>query len=506
MRRKYLFSSIILTCMLLSFLPKSICALYVPDFRVNTDSSIGIAQYYADIAFDPSGNFIIVYTDRGVNHDHRKVYFQRFDSLANRVGEPVLVSDSAIPSNDEPHIAMHPSGKFVIVWGAGKPDPIINFILNIYLRRYDSFGNPLGLPQKVDVDRPDTTDCANFSAEVAMDKDGNFVVVWESQEPYKGGMAYGQLFNSSGERVGNNFYISDPSACDYHISQQGEFPRVAYNSQGYFFVCWKGVYRGRSDSPNWSMGRVYTPSGQPLTKVFLLFAPGSQNYGNHVAVASNSQNNFVTAFSWNDTLWTYPNNAVAVRTFDTLGHPLDDLVVANDTVDLGDIWWMTRIAVDGQDGYVVLWQDDRAGRNLWAQRFGPDNRPIGRNYRVNIPLNSLGTPSGAGWNNFMYDLDIYKNTVGFAWVDFRNYRTYNADIYAKLLDLDKIGYYHRGDLNLDGRVDTGDVIYVLNYLFKNGWGILPAWTGDVNADGRTTVTDVIYLVNYLFKGGPDPQK
>ena len=488
--------------------PSLVHPITVHDFRVNADTSYGIAQYYVDVVFDSLGNFVIAYTDRGFNHDFRKVFFQRYDSLANRLGDPVLVSDTTIPYNDVPRLAMHPSGNFVITWSVAIPDPspTQNFILDIFVRRYDSSGNALGPQQKVDVDRYDTLGNADFDPEIAMDEEGKFVVVWASQEHGVGTMIFGQLFDSSGERIGNNFFISDPDASDYPIANFGDFPRVAYNSAGYFFVCWKGYYHPPGHhSENWPMARVYNPAGEPVINVLLIFLPESEwDYGNHIDVASNSQDNFVTAFSVNDTFWTYPNNAVAVRTFDTLGNPLNEVTIVNDVIDLGDIWWMARVVVDDSDGYVALWSDSRDGRNLWAQRFNSDDELQGANYRINIPLNSLATPSGSGWNQYMWNLDIYKTTVGSAWMDYRNYTTYNADIYAKLLDLDAIGFYLLGDVVLDGVVNLGDVIYLINYLYRGGPGPLPEWTGDVTSDGVTNIGDVVYLVNYLFRGGPPP--
>ncbi|MCJ7457980.1 MAG: dockerin type I repeat-containing protein [candidate division Zixibacteria bacterium] len=61
-----------------------------------------------------------------------------------------------------------------------------------------------------------------------------------------------------------------------------------------------------------------------------------------------------------------------------------------------------------------------------------------------------------------------------------------------------------GDANSDGIVSVGDVIWLINYLFKHGPPPQPLCKADVNADGRVTVADVVYLVSYLFKGGPDP--
>ncbi|MGB8657300.1 MAG: peptidoglycan DD-metalloendopeptidase family protein [Candidatus Zixiibacteriota bacterium] len=65
--------------------------------------------------------------------------------------------------------------------------------------------------------------------------------------------------------------------------------------------------------------------------------------------------------------------------------------------------------------------------------------------------------------------------------------------------------YIRGDANHDQRVDVGDVVYLINYLFKGGQPPLPFFSGDVNGDTRVDTGDVIYLVNYLYKEGPAPR-
>lgn len=64
--------------------------------------------------------------------------------------------------------------------------------------------------------------------------------------------------------------------------------------------------------------------------------------------------------------------------------------------------------------------------------------------------------------------------------------------------------YLCGDVNGDGVVDVGDVVYLINYLFKSGPVPSPREAGDVNTDGNVDVGDVVYLINYLFKGGPAP--
>lgn len=61
-----------------------------------------------------------------------------------------------------------------------------------------------------------------------------------------------------------------------------------------------------------------------------------------------------------------------------------------------------------------------------------------------------------------------------------------------------------GDANSDEVVDVGDVVYLINYLFKSGPAPSPTQAADTNCDGNVDVGDVVYLINYLFKGGPAP--
>ncbi len=74
--------------------------------------------------------------------------------------------------------------------------------------------------------------------------------------------------------------------------------------------------------------------------------------------------------------------------------------------------------------------------------------------------------------------------------------------------------YHPGELSLcwsvpgdasnDSLADIADVVFLLNYLFKEGPGPCVPEAADANGDGMIDVRDIIYMLNYLFKGGPPP--
>jgi hypothetical protein len=62
----------------------------------------------------------------------------------------------------------------------------------------------------------------------------------------------------------------------------------------------------------------------------------------------------------------------------------------------------------------------------------------------------------------------------------------------------------RGDVNADGIINVGDIVYLVSYLYKGGPQPCPVEAGDVTLDRIVNVGDIVYLVSYLYKGGPPP--
>lgn len=64
--------------------------------------------------------------------------------------------------------------------------------------------------------------------------------------------------------------------------------------------------------------------------------------------------------------------------------------------------------------------------------------------------------------------------------------------------------YMYGDADRDGEIGITDIVYLINYLFRDGAAPQPGQAGDVDCDAEVGMTDVVYLINYLFKDGPPP--
>jgi predicted outer membrane repeat protein len=62
-----------------------------------------------------------------------------------------------------------------------------------------------------------------------------------------------------------------------------------------------------------------------------------------------------------------------------------------------------------------------------------------------------------------------------------------------------------GDCNGDSVIDVGDVVHLINYLFKGGFEPIPMLcVGDANGDIIVNVGDGVYLIYYLFREGSGP--
>ena len=62
-----------------------------------------------------------------------------------------------------------------------------------------------------------------------------------------------------------------------------------------------------------------------------------------------------------------------------------------------------------------------------------------------------------------------------------------------------------GDANGDGRINVSDAVYIINYVFIQGFPPpAPVLKADANCDDRVNLSDAVYIVNLVFAQGPLP--
>ena len=200
------------------------------EFRVNSFTSGNQAQ--SRVAMDSAGNFVVVWTSQDADGHLDGIFAQRYDSRGNRAGSEFQVNEYTLSNQDTPDVAMDDAGNFVVVWASQVEDT--NFTAGIYGQRYDSSGNRIGSEFQVN---SYITDDQTAPA-VAMDETGNFVVVWQSdtQDGDRLGV-FAQRYNSLGSRAGSEFQVNT-----YTTELQQDLA-VAMDGDGDFIIVWRDESR-----------------------------------------------------------------------------------------------------------------------------------------------------------------------------------------------------------------------------------------------------------------------
>lgn len=59
-----------------------------------------------------------------------------------------------------------------------------------------------------------------------------------------------------------------------------------------------------------------------------------------------------------------------------------------------------------------------------------------------------------------------------------------------------------GDYDNSGYINILDVVYLINYIYKEGPAPIPLISADINCSGTIDILDVVYLINFIYKDGP----
>ena len=175
----------------------------------------GTNLQFPAIAKDWFGNFVVSWCDA---YD---IYAQRYDSQGNQVGGifRVNANDGNAYYTD---VARDSLGDFIIVWR--------DYTLGVCIQKYDPYGNPVGGNFKIN---DDSLPVYNYAPSIDMDKTGNAVVTWTTEDD--GNDIYAQVLDSLGNKIGNNVHINDcPPLSQYTRSSVALHPTL-----NKFVVLWQ---------------------------------------------------------------------------------------------------------------------------------------------------------------------------------------------------------------------------------------------------------------------------
>ena len=217
------------------------------EFQVNTYTTAG--QGLSSVSVDADGDFVVAWVSVGQDGSGYGVYGQRYDAAGEARGQEFGVSTYTAGYQSEPSVAVDPNGGFVIAWVSEFQDGSGS---GVYARRYAADGTAVGLEFRVNT----YTAGSQYNPSVAMDADGDFVVAWVSVG--QGGVlseVYAQQYSASGAAVGEEFHVNETTTSDQYS------PSVAMDADGDFVVVWnssasdsRGIYARRYSADGAALG------------------------------------------------------------------------------------------------------------------------------------------------------------------------------------------------------------------------------------------------------------
>jgi len=137
----------------------------------------------------------------------------------------------------------------------------------------------------------------------------------------------------------------------------------------------------------------------------------------------------------------------------------------------------------------------------------------GQGYPAGICPEILDPNQNMIYGGICYDSDSqgYYNITDFYLDSSAPLGTYTVSVHVYVDDWEGLSNVtfevisHCGDCNNDGIINIGDVVYLINYLYRGGSPPVPdGCVGDCNGDDVVNVGDVVHLINYLYRGGSAP--
>ncbi|MEZ0368398.1 MAG: hypothetical protein ACAI44_04840 [Candidatus Sericytochromatia bacterium] len=334
------------------------------------------------VASDADGDFVVVWMN--INPGDLDIVGQRYSSQGAKRGSEFIVNTLTGLDHFDPDVAMDGDGNFVVTWGGYNDASQDAYIL---ARRYDRAGRALDA-QEFEVYADTNFDLDN--PRIACNDDGSFVVAWEIDS----------VLNEDDEIFARSFTGNEPLESafrvnTYTVESQSE-PDVAMDEDGNFVVVWQSSRQDIDEVEGGIYARHFDAEGVPLTSEIHVntYTASSQS---EPALAMDDDGNYAVVWSSSDASEDELEGIFA-RRFAAGGAPRDNQEFHVNTVTEG-IQHKAQVAMDADGDFVVSWLDFRDlgdptnKYGITGQRFAADGGPQDDPFRISSPPDDDSTQS-----------------------------------------------------------------------------------------------------------------
>ena len=261
-------------------------------FQVNTYTTS--YQYSGSVAADADGDFVVVWFSNGSSGsdtDTWSVLGQRYASNGSTQGAEFQVNSYTTGRQIYPSVAADADGDFVVAWFSYGSSGTDTSASSIQGQRYASDGSTQGAQFQVNT----YTTSYQKSPSVAVHADGGFVVAWVSEGSYGTDTSWqstqGQRYAPDGSTQGAQFQVNT-----YTTHYQGR-PSVAVDADGDFVVVWNtyGTFGTGTNYYGNIRGQQYASDGSTQGAQFQVNVYLT-NYQGRPSVAANADGDFVVVW------------------------------------------------------------------------------------------------------------------------------------------------------------------------------------------------------------------
>jgi hypothetical protein len=432
------------------------------------------------VAIDNDGDFVIAWTSYGQDGHARGVFARRFSASGAAVATEFQVNTYTSGTQAYPSVAIDDDGDFVVVWSSFGQD---GSSYGVFGRRFSAAGTPLGtefLANSYTLSSQSGANSppANGGPEVAADDNGGFVVVWNSAGQDGSG---GGIFGRRFDATG--MALAQEFMVNTYTSSAQSYPTLDLDANGDFLVTWQGF--GQDGDLAGVFARRFASSG---TALGVEFQVNNRTFANQrfATVGLDDSGDFVIA--WQSYNQDGANEGIFARRFNASGASLSGDLQVN-TYTTG-VQRFPHVVLDADGDFVIAWSSfDQDGSldGAFAQRFSQFGQRVAGEFQVNsyTSLNQSGAyagttaPAGPA-------VDI--NASGDFVVAWHSYGQDGnaAGVFAQRFDQIAV-------LDIDGNGDTApltDGLLVLRFLFGFTGTTLTAGAVDLNGCQRCDATAI----------------
>ena len=333
------------------------------EVQVTTTTAMSAYQGAPAVAWQPDGNYVVVWQEQSTTTGGWDVFAQQFQSNGSAQptapAPPFQVSPASSAScRQAPAVATDAAGDFVVVWTSNEESGGLH---GIFGQLYDSAGQPQGTPSfPVNI----TTTNDDQAPAVAMAPDGRFLVAWQSNGP-NGWTVVARAFQVGGTAPSGEVAVNVTATGARHSPAVAYLPASAVAAERYEIVWQAEGQDGSGAGASGIVGRAFDGSGNALSGEMAINLPATGAHA-HPRIASDPSGNFIVAWEG----LTAGGSVVLVRLFNGAGTALSGQLMVDQSPTGPE--HDPVVAANALGQFVVVWDalgQDGSGTAVLAQMY-----------------------------------------------------------------------------------------------------------------------------------------